>query len=134
MESISYPIKPIGYIRHCHKDIPRHWSLSELEGEIVIDEDYVLGIRDIKAGNLIVILFLFDRAVSFTMDRLIVKPPHCDEYRGVFSTCSPVRPNPIGLSIVEVLEVHDFTIKVKRIDMFDGTPVLDIKPYIPYMS
>ncbi|HOR92776.1 MAG TPA: tRNA (N6-threonylcarbamoyladenosine(37)-N6)-methyltransferase TrmO [Spirochaetota bacterium] len=134
MESISYPIKPIGYIRHRHKDVPRHWSLSELEGEIVIDEDYALGIHDIKAGNLIVVLFLFDRAVSFTMDRLIVKPPHCDEYLGVFSTCSPVRPNPIGLSIVEVLEVHGFTIKVKRIDMFDGTPVLDIKPYIPYMS
>jgi tRNA (Thr-GGU) A37 N-methylase len=49
---------------------------------------------------------------------------------GVFSICSPVRPNPIGMSILEVLGVEDATIHVKRLDMLDGTPILDIKPYI----
>ncbi|GLI53635.1 tRNA (N6-threonylcarbamoyladenosine(37)-N6)-methyltransferase TrmO [Thermodesulfovibrio yellowstonii] len=125
----EYKFKPIGYVRTEAKDLPRHWSVSDVEGEIVIDPEYKLGIRDIKTGDKIVVLFVFHKSPPFTSDKLIQKPRHLNENRGVFSTCSPHRPNPIGLSVLEVLDVIDNVIKVKRLDMYDGTPVLDIKPF-----
>ena len=125
----EYKFKPIGYVRTEAKDLPRHWSVSDVEGEIVIDTEYKLGIRDIKTGDKIVVLFVFHKSPPFTSDKLIQKPPHLNETKGVFSTCSPHRPNPIGLSVLEVLDVIDNVIKVKRLDMYDGTPVLDIKPF-----
>lgn len=128
----EYKFKPIGYVRTKAESLPRHWTVSEVEGEIVIEPEYKLGLRDIKAGDKIVILFCFHKSPAFTPEKLIQKPPHLNETRGVFSTCSPHRPNPIGLSVLEVLEVKDNIIKVKRVDMYDGTPILDIKPYIPY--
>ncbi|MEJ5228154.1 tRNA (N6-threonylcarbamoyladenosine(37)-N6)-methyltransferase TrmO [Thermodesulfovibrio sp.] len=130
----TYEFKPIGYIKTQADTVPRHWSVSELEGEIVIEPEYKLGLRDIKAGDKILVLFVFHKSPSFTTEKLIQKPPHLNETKGVFSTCSPHRPNPIGLSVLEVLEVRENMIKVRGLDMFDGTPVLDIKPYIEYKS
>lgn len=129
-----YEFKPIGYVRNNAENIPRHWSISEVEGEIVIEPEYKLGLRDIKAGDRIVVLFVFHKSPAFNPEKLIQKPPHLNETKGVFSTCSPHRPNPIGLSVLKVLEVRDNVIKVKGLDIFDGTPVLDIKPYIEYKS
>lgn len=128
----QYIFKPIGYVRTSADSVPRHWSVSDLEGEIVINPEFKEGLRDIKPGDKIVIIFCFHKSPPFSPEKLIQKPPHLDEKKGVFSTCSPHRPNPIGLSVVEVIEVSENIIKVRRIDMFDGTPVLDIKPYIEY--
>lgn len=128
----KYIFKPIGYVKTSATSIPRHWSYSDVEGEIVIDPEYKEGIKDIKPGEKIVVLFCFHKSPPFTKEKLIQKPPHKDTPKGVFSLCSPVRPNPIGLSILDVLEVRENVIKVKRIDMFDGTPVFDIKPYKAY--
>lgn len=130
----QYKFKPIGYVKTKAETIPRHWSISDVEGEIVIEPEYKMGLRDIRAGDRIVVLFVFHHSPSFTLDKLIQKPPHLNETKGVFSTCSPHRPNPIGLSVLEVLDVTDNVIKVRRLDMYDGTPVLDIKPYIEYRS
>lgn len=80
------------------------------------------------AGQRIVVLFYFHQSPSFTPDLLVQKPKHRNEYMGVFSICSPVRPNPLGMSIVEVLGIKGCTIHIKGLDMRDGTPVLDIKP------
>lgn len=129
-----YEFKPIGFIRTNSDKVPRHWSISDVEGEIVIEPEYKLGLRDIKAGDRIVVLFVFHKSPAFIPEKLIQKPPHLNETKGVFSTCSPHRPNPIGLSVLEVLEVRENVIKVKGVDMFDGTPVLDIKPYTEYES
>nr|WP_255446967.1 tRNA (N6-threonylcarbamoyladenosine(37)-N6)-methyltransferase TrmO [Thermodesulfovibrio sp. Kuro-1] len=126
---MQYRFKPIGYVKTPATELPRHWSVSDVEGEIVIKPEYKLGIRDIKTGDKIVVLFVFHKSPPFTSDKLIQKPPHLNETKGVFSTCSPHRPNPIGLSVLEVLDVIDNVIKVKRLDMYDGTPVLDIKPF-----
>lgn len=126
----EYTFKPIGYVRVKVDNIPRHWSISDVEGEIVLEPEYKLGLRDIKKGDKIIVIFCFHRSPKFTNEWLIQKPPHLNETKGVFSTCSPRRPNPIGLSILEVLDVCENIIKVKRIDMYDGTPVLDIKPHI----
>lgn len=127
-----FSFTPIGYVSHEHGEVPRHWSVSDYEGKIIINPEYSEGLRDIKTGDIIVVLFCFHKSPSFTSERLIAKPPHLGEERGVFSTCSPVRPNPIGLSYVEVMDIDNNVIYVRRLDMLDGTPVLDIKPYIPY--
>jgi len=128
----EYRFKPIGYVRTMADNLPRHWSVSDVEGEILIEPEYKDGLRDIRAGDRIVVIFCFHRSPSFSAEKLIQKPPHLNETRGVFSTCSPQRPNPIGLSILEVIDVIDNTLRVRMLDMYDGTPVLDIKPYIEY--
>lgn len=87
------------------------------------------GLTDIKVGDCIVVLFHFHKSSKFTKNFLRRIPPHGDKEMGVFSICSPVRPNPIGLSIVKVIGINKNILTVKHIDMFDGTPILDIKPY-----
>lgn len=126
----EYRFKAIGYVKTEAESVPRHWTVSQVEGEIIINPEYKEGLRDIKVGDKIIVIFCFHKSPPFTPDKLIQKPPHQDERKGVFSTCSPHRPNPIGLSVLDVLGVHENIIKVKGLDMFDGTPVLDIKPYI----
>ncbi len=123
--------QPIGfaYIKYKGK-IPRHWTISEIEGTLIIDEQYLSGLKDIKAGQRIVVLFYCDRSPKFTPEFLTQTPPHRTESLGVFSTCSPIRPNPIGVSVVDVLGVDRNILHVKHVDMLDKTPILDIKPYI----
>jgi tRNA-Thr(GGU) m(6)t(6)A37 methyltransferase TsaA len=122
--------KPIGYVRVNTAEVPKHYNSSDITGEIVIDEMYIPGLLDIKKGDCIVILFHFHKSPQFTKDFLRRIPPHGNKEMGVFSICSPVRPNSIGLSIVKLLEVDRNVLTVKHIDMIDGTPILDIKPYI----
>lgn len=121
-------LESIGFVKTNTGKVPRHWTVSDVEGTIVIDEQYKDGLKDIKAGQRIVVLFYFHQSPSFTPDLLVQKPKHWNEYMGVFSICSPVRPNPLGMSIVEVLAIEGCSIHIKGLDMLDGTPVLDIKP------
>ncbi len=127
---MNITLKPIGFIHTQATHVPRHWSVSELEGDLVIDPQYQEGLRDIKVGEHIIVIFHFHQARPFMDRHLVQKPPHSEEMRGVFSTCSPLRPNPIGLSIFKVLGLHDNIIHVKGLDTFDGTPILDLKPYV----
>lgn len=122
-------MKPIGITKTDAKEIPRHWSVSTTTGKLVIQKQYEEGLKNINKGQQIVVLFLFHQSPPFTPDKLSQKPPHLDEIKGVFSICSPIRPNPIGMSVLEVLAVENNIITVKNIDMLDGTPILDIKPY-----
>ncbi len=122
-------LRPIGYLKTSVTEVPRHWRVSDAEGEIVVEERYRSGLRDIRAGDKIIVVFHFHRSPAFSDEYLIQHPPRRDEDRGVFSTCSPIRPNPLGFSLVEVIEVQGNRMRVKGIDMLDGTPVLDIKPW-----
>jgi len=122
-------LKPIGYIKTSETSIPRHWSVSKAVGEIIIKEEFSAGLRDIRPGERILVVFHFHKSPEFSSKYLFQHHPHKEREFGIFSTCSPIRPNPIGVSIVEVLEVNDNHIRVKGIDMIDGTPVLDIKPW-----
>lgn len=122
---------PIGFVKTETDKVPRHCSVSAVEGRLVIDPQFQEGLRDLEPGQRLVVLFHFDRSPVFTADRLVQKPPHLHKRLGVFSTCSPVRPNPLGLSILEVLEVRDNVLRVKGLDMLDGTPILDLKPLVP---
>lgn len=123
-------LKPIGLVRTYAEEVPRHWSVSDVEGTLVLYEQYAEGVRDVEAGQRIVVIFNFHRSPGFSSGLLRQTPPHTGKEVGVFSTCSPVRPNPIGMSILEVLGAEGTTIRVKGLDMIDGTPILDIKPHV----
>ena len=120
--------EPIGFVKTDVGKVPRHWTVSDAEGALIINEEYAAGLKDIKAGQRIVVLFYFHESPQFTHEFLVQTPPHRNEQLGVFSICSPIRPNPIGMSVVEVLGVEGRVIRIKGLDMRDGTPVLDIKP------
>lgn len=128
MKAIRF--SPIGYVRTDTPDeaIPHFHAVSEVEGSLEILPEYQEGLCDIQAGQQIQVLFHFDRSPAFTLDRLCQIPRKGNALRGVFSICSPNRPNAIGLSVVRVLAVNGGSIHVKGLDMLNGTPVLDIKP------
>ncbi len=123
-------LKPIGIVRTEAEKIPRHWTVSDVKGRLVIEPELTEGLKDIMPGNRIVVLFHFHKSPPFSRAMLKQVPPHRDREFGVFSICSPRRPNPIGLSVLEVTDIHDNVVEVRGIDMLDGTPVLDIKPHI----
>jgi tRNA-Thr(GGU) m(6)t(6)A37 methyltransferase TsaA len=123
-------MEPIGVIHSPHTDPDRTPIQAALaagcRGTIEVFEEYVDGLKDIEGFSHLHILFYFHRAHSAG---LVVKPFLDDQDRGVFATRSPNRPNSIGLSIVELLERRGNLLDVDGLDMLDGTPLLDIKPY-----
>ena len=121
---------PIGTVRTAARDLPRHWSLSDVEGTLELLPRYARGLSDISAGQRIVVLFHFHRSPPFSPEMLSQTPPHRSRSLGVFSICSPKRPNALGLSVLEVLGRSGSCLQVKGLDMYDGTPILDIKPHI----
>ena len=85
------------------------------------------GLTDIEGFSHLIVLWEFDRAQGF---ELLGMPPSDDRPHGVFATRSPRRPNPIGMTIVELLRCDGIELHVRGVDMLDGTPILDIKPYL----
>ena len=124
-------VKPIGYVHTDADQVPTNWAISEIEGELVIYEEYRKGLSDIQKGQHIYLLYHIHKAPQFTDQHLKIVPPNMDHKLGVFSTNSPIRPNPIGLSLVEVIRVEGSVIHIKGVDMLDKTPILDIKPEKP---
>ena len=125
---MSIEMKPIGYVHTSVKDIPRSWKVSDVEGELVMDESYLEGLKDIQPGQRVYVIFHFHKSPEFSEQFMRIKPPIHDQKVGVFNTHSPFRPNPIGMSILDVLDVKGTVIRVKGLDMLDKTPILDIKP------
>lgn len=127
---MSVEMEPIGYVSTDAREIPRSWAVSDVEGTLVIDEAYLEGLREIRPGQRIYVIFHFHKSPEFTSQHMRITPPVRDQEVGVFSTHSPFRPNPVGLSLLEVLGVNANFIHVKGLDMLDGTPILDIKPEV----
>jgi len=125
---IKIEFKSIGFVKTDVATVPRHWTISDVEGKIVIERIYSEGLKDIKIGENIIVIFHFHLIREFDLRHLVQTPPYRNERLGVFSTCSPIRPNPIGMSVLKVLGIEGNTIYVKGLDMIDGTPILDIKP------
>jgi len=121
-------MKAIGYVSTDAKEIPRTWKISDVEGNLVLSETYLEGLRDIQPGDRLYVIFHFHRSPEFSDQYMRIHPPVHNKEKGVFSTHSPIRPNPIGMSILEVLEVKGAEIRVKGLDMIDQTPIWDIKP------
>jgi len=127
---MSIEMKPIGYVSTDAEAIPRCWVVSDVEGALVIDEAYSEGLRDIQPGQHIDVIFHFHESPEFTTEYMRITPPTRREEVGVFSTRSPFRPNPVGLSRLQVLGIDGSVIRVKGLDMLDGTPILDMKPEV----
>lgn len=130
-EKNTVVMQPIGWVHTNARQVPRHWSVSSIGGILEIVPHFAAGLKGIVPGGLITVLFWFHQSVPFEEELLWQQPPHLgNESRGVFATCSPRRPNPLGMSVVSVVAVQANQLQVKGLDMLDGTPILDIKPYI----
>ena len=127
---MSIRLQSIGTAHTTAQQVPRHWTISDVAGTLVIDPAYVDGLSGICAGQQIVVLFHFHKSPPFSPAFLKQTPPHREQAQGVFSICSPRRPNPIGLSVLTVLGRKQNVLHVRSMDMIDGTPILDIKPFV----
>lgn len=123
-------IKPIGIIHSPFKnleDIPCQSYKSEKTDEIEVFEEYQDGLKDIEGFSHIIIVYYFHLSKDYSLN---VKPFLGKKLHGIFATRHPRRPNHIGISLVRLLERKGNILKVKGVDVIDGTPLLDIKPYV----
>jgi tRNA-Thr(GGU) m(6)t(6)A37 methyltransferase TsaA len=127
----EYAFKPIGVVRSPYRsraEAPIQARHSDAEGTIEIFEEFEEGLKDLEGFSHIWVLYLFHESDDYSLQ---VRPYLDDGARGVFACRAPRRPNPIGLSAVRLLSRQGNILRVKGLDMLDGTPVLDIKPYVP---
>ncbi len=126
-----YEIEPIGKIHtpfNTIEDMPiQPKGASDVEGQVLINEKFNEGLQDIEGFSHIFLIYSFHKALR---TELCITPFMDTEERGVFATRSPLRPNHIGLSIVKLKRKEGNCLIVEGIDVLDGTPLLDIKPYI----
>ena len=99
-----------------------------VEGTVEVFEPFAEGLRDLEGFERVWLMYWFHKAPPA---RLIVVPFKDQTQRGLFATRAPCRPNPVGLSCVRLLGVQGRTLRVAEVDILDGTPLLDIKPYVP---
>lgn len=126
-----FTMRPVGFVRSPHTDtaqIPKGCGAKhEAEGFVEILPEFEEGLLDIEGFSHLFLIWVFDRAEGF---ELTGAPPTDERQHGVFATRSPRRPNPLGLTVVRLLGREDGRLRVAGLDMLDGTPVLDIKPYL----
>jgi tRNA-Thr(GGU) m(6)t(6)A37 methyltransferase TsaA len=99
-----------------------------VKGKIILDPIYKDGLKDLEGFSHLILIYFFHRSGE---GDLLVKPFLDDQKRGVFATRAPRRPNDIGLSVVKLLGIEENVLEIEDLDILDGTPLLDIKPYIP---
>ena len=129
MHEIRY--KPIGIIHSPFKQ-PRGTPIQpagarDIEGTVEIASEYADGLKDIEGFSHIILVYHFHLSQGYSLS---VKPYMDDQSRGVFATRAPSRPNSIGISIVRLVRVAGNTLHIRGVDIVDGTPLLDIKPYV----
>jgi tRNA-Thr(GGU) m(6)t(6)A37 methyltransferase TsaA len=126
-----FTLRPIGYVRSPYKDtreIPKGLGAKhQAEGALDMLAEFEVGLTDIEGFSHLIVIWAFDRSQGF---ELLGKAPSDNRSHGVFATRSPRRPNPIGLTVVELLRREGAQLQVRGVDMLDGTPILDIKPYL----
>jgi tRNA (adenine37-N6)-methyltransferase len=129
--STVFVMKPIGVIRTPFtepKGMPVQPTFSQAAGRVEVLAEYAEGLQYLDAFSHVILIYVLHRAEGYA---LRVKPFLDDVARGLFATRYPCRPNPIGLSTVRLLSRQDNRLEVEGIDVLDGTPLLDIKPYVP---
>jgi tRNA-Thr(GGU) m(6)t(6)A37 methyltransferase TsaA len=128
-------VRPIGVVRSPFTELaqaPRQPRAAEgVRGRIELVSGLSLedAIEDLAGWDYLWVIFWFDRAEGW---RPKVQPPRSERKRGVLATRAPHRPNPIGLSVMKIVSVSGLVIEVEDVDVVDGTPVLDLKPYVPW--
>ncbi|HET6219496.1 MAG TPA: tRNA (N6-threonylcarbamoyladenosine(37)-N6)-methyltransferase TrmO [Acidobacteriaceae bacterium] len=123
--------RPIGFVSSPYndtKEIPKGLHAKhEAEGVLRVLPEFEVGLTDIEGFSHLFVIWEFDRSRDF---ELIGRPPFDDRPHGVFATRSPRRPNPIGLTVVALLRRENGLLHVRGVDMLNGTPILDLKPYL----
>jgi tRNA-Thr(GGU) m(6)t(6)A37 methyltransferase TsaA len=131
VKSTTLSMEPIGYVRSPYtetKQIPKGLNAKhDADGVLEIRKEFESGLLDIDGFSHLYVIWAFDRSEGFA---LTANPPSDDRPHGVFATRSPRRPNPIGLTVVELLGRDGALLRVRGVDMLEGTPILDIKPYL----
>lgn len=129
--SITY--EPIGIVHSSYRDpvgVPIQGALApESEGTLKIYPPFAAGLQDIEGFSHLIVIYHFHAASEKAP--LLATPFLDDEPHGIFAIRSPRRPNPIGLSVVRLLQRRDRELRLSEVDMIDGTPVLDLKPFVP---
>ena len=127
----TFEMKPIGFVRSSYSDtsqVPKGLGARhEAEGVLEVEPQFAEGLKDIEGFSHLYVIWAFDRSSGY---ELVGNTPADDKPHGVFATRSPYRPNPIALSVVELLRRDGARLHVRGLDMLDGTPILDIKPYM----
>jgi tRNA (adenine37-N6)-methyltransferase len=128
----TYVMRPIGFVRSPYRDtseIPKGPGAEHrAEGTLELRPELEDGLQDIEGFSHLFVLWVFDRSSGYELVSTV--PLDQETPHGVFASRSPRRPNPIGLSVVELLGREGPLLRVRGVDMLDGTPVLDIKPYL----
>lgn len=128
--TINY--KPIGIINTPHKTkdgIPIQSNAAKgIKGTITIEKKFMEGLEDLEGFSHIFLIYHFHKSANYTLK---TRPFLDDKSHGVFSTRAPQRPNPVGISVVKLIRIKNNVLEIENIDILDGTPLLDIKPYIP---
>lgn len=99
-----------------------------IKGKIILNSDYIEGLKDLEGFSHIITLYYFHKSGNFSLK---VKPFMDDTPHGVFATRASARPNPIGFSILKLVQIENNILYVSDVEIIDGTPLLDIKPYVP---
>jgi tRNA-Thr(GGU) m(6)t(6)A37 methyltransferase TsaA len=122
---------PIGVIHSPHKVMSKTpiqpVFCSDIKGTVVLDAEYVDGLKDLQGFSHIYLFYYFHQSQKTC---LRLKPYLSDQEHGIFATRAPHRPNKLGMSVVRLMKIEDTILHVKDIDILDGTPLFDIKPYI----
>jgi tRNA-Thr(GGU) m(6)t(6)A37 methyltransferase TsaA len=125
-------LQPIGVIRTPWTEMagmPLQAVAAEgVRGTVEIAAEYAAGLRDLEGFSHLILLYHLHRMTGYALE---VTPYLDTRKRGVFATRSPKRPNPIGFSVVRLVHVEACTLTIEDVDMLDGTPLLDLKPYVP---
>jgi len=124
--------RPIGIIHAPFKELQnmpiQPSGAAGIRGTVDLYPEFAEGLKDLDGFSHLILLYRFHESRGY---RLIVTPFLDSEPRGVFATRAPKRPNPIGLSIVNLLQIRGCSLEIENVDILDGTPLLDIKPYVP---
>ena len=130
MSEIKY--KPIGVIHSPFKDVEgmpiQPTGAKGVTGTVEVFAEYCAGLKDIGGFSHIILVYHFHLSKGYSLE---VKPFMDEETHGVFATRAPARPNAIGISAVRLVGVKGCTLHIEDVDIVDGTPLLDIKPYVP---
>ncbi len=124
--------RPIGIIHTPFKELQnmpiQPSGAAGIRGTVDLYPEFAEGLKDLDGFSHLILLYRFHESRGY---RLTVTPFLDSEPRGLFATRAPKRPNPIGLSIVKLIRIREGSLDVENVDILDGTPLLDIKPYVP---
>jgi tRNA-Thr(GGU) m(6)t(6)A37 methyltransferase TsaA len=133
MNPVQY--NPIGIIHSPFKDLHgmpiQPIGARGVKGQIELDKEYETGLKDLDGFSHILLIYHFHLCNGHSLE---VKPFLDKVKRGIFATRAPKRPNPIGISVVRLEKIEGSTLHISNVDVVDGTPLLDIKPYIPHFD